>query len=241
MSYEVYEPGVTLLARNNTEGTLGSRTPHRGKLSPGHDKDGALKRHVSDGWTGKHDPESFDTGDETGNGAEAIEALSTLLQEYWLQEKLHYEPSGRPLTPDAQGLFGNFYSPFLLRNTRIVELKDSRIATPPFFARARAMGLSNLPDISHQASMTFLNVIVFQEKISNRLLFHGLVHVAQAHVLGVERYAELFIRGFLRTRSYFMVPLKSHAFAMDLRFAQHPSDYFSVEAEIRRWVKEGRY
>jgi hypothetical protein len=103
------------------------------------------------------------------------------------------------------------------------------------------MGCQNLPDLQHQASVTFMDVVVFNEKITERALFHGLVHATQVQVLGVERYAELFVRGFLKAKSYFMVPIKAHAFALDCQFAENRERGFSVETEVVRWLEQGRY
>jgi hypothetical protein len=77
--------------------------------------------------------------------------------------------------------------------------------------------------------------------MGSRDLFHGLVHAAQLRVLGVAEFTELFVRGFLRARSYFLVPMKAHAFALDARFAANPVVRFSVEDEIHDWWRGGRY
>jgi len=69
-------------------------------------------------------------------------------------------------------------------------------------------GVRHLPDITHKAAVTFLDVVVFNGKITGRDLFHGLVHAAQVNALGVTEFTELFVRGFLRSRSYFLVPLR---------------------------------
>jgi hypothetical protein len=98
-----------------------------------------------------------------------------------------------------------------------------------------------LPDISHKVAVTFLDVVVFNQKITPRDLFHGLVHSAQFKLLGLERFAELFVAGFLQARSYFLIPLKAHAFALDTRYSEDPHTPFSVEDEIRRWHTQGRY
>jgi hypothetical protein len=84
-------------------------------------------------------------------------------------------------------------------------------------------------------------VVVFNQKITQRDLFHGLVHAAQVNLLGEERFAELFVTGFLQARSYFLVPLKAHAFALDTRYAEDPDTRFSVEDEILRWDMQDRY
>ena len=91
------------------------------------------------------------------------------------------------------------------------------------------------------ASLTFVDVIVFNDLIIERTLFHGLVHAVQFQLLGLERYAELFVRAFLRTRAHFSVPLETHAFALESKFAVSPTKPFSVEEQVRLWIREGRY
>ena len=135
---------------------------------------------------------------------------------------------------------GFFEAPMLDR-VRVLELADRRVANPWFYPPAREKGVRHLPDIRHKAAVTFLDVVVFNGKIASRDLFHGLVHATQVKVLGIAEFTELFVRGFLRARSYFLVPLKAHAFALDARFASNPLDRFSVEKEIDAWRLDGRY
>jgi hypothetical protein len=106
---------------------------------------------------------------------------------------------------------------------------------------AKARGIRHLPDLAHKASVTFLDVVVFNGSFSERDLFHGLVHAAQIELLGLNAFGEMFVRGFLKSRSYFLVPLKAHAFGLDARFAANPGVRFSVEDEIRDWWRSGKY
>src|SRR5437868_6066949 len=87
----------------------------------------------------------------------------------------------------------------LLQHVRTVELHGRRLPPPPFYLEARSLGIENLPELTHMASLTFVDVIVFNDLIIERTLFHGLVHAVQFHLLGLERYTELFVRAFLRT------------------------------------------
>jgi hypothetical protein len=57
----------------------------------------------------------------------------------------------------------------------------------------------------------------------------------------MSEFTELFVRGFLRARSYFLAPMKAHAFALDARFAAQPGVRFWVEREIRQWWQTGKY
>jgi len=72
-------------------------------------------------------------------------------------------------------------------------------------------------------------------------LFHALVHTVQIQVLGLERYAELWVVNFVKTRAHFTVPLEVHAFSLASRFLRPSPDRFSVEGQVRRWQTEGRY
>jgi len=161
---------------------------------------------------------------------------------FYLQlEREHYFPAAVPIPDEHRAALGGFYSEELLDSVRIVHPTGQRVSNPWFYSEAKAAGLTNLPDIAHKANVTFLDVIVFNENVTRRDLFHGLVHVAQVRVLGLERFSELFVQGFLQARSYFLVPLKAHAFALDARFASANLARFPVEDEIRRWAEEDRY
>ncbi len=112
---------------------------------------------------------------------------------------------------------------------------------PSFYAEARAQGFDNLPEITHMDSLTFVDVVVFNEMLTERSLFHALVHAVQFQILGVERYTQLFVQSFLRTRTHFTVPLEAHAFALTSRFLLPSPERFSVEDHILRWITDGRY
>jgi len=161
--------------------------------------------------------------------------------EYLRSEREEYYAIGVGLHGEWRGLMDGYFEPALLDQVRILELVDERVANPWFYPKAREKGFRQLPDITHKAAVTFLDVVVFNEKIGSRDLFHGLVHAAQMKVLGMTEFAHLFVRGFLRARSYFLVPMKAHAFALDARFAANPGVRFSVEDEIRAWWQAGRY
>ena len=167
----------------------------------------------------------------------AVECVS----EYLKEQRETYLRASLPLTADQKKLLRPFFSTALLDRVRFLELHGKRIPLPAFYETAQAMGIANLPELTHMASLTFLDVIVFNEQRSDRALFHGLVHAAQFQILGLEHYTNLFVRAFLRTHAHFNVPLESQAFAMESKFVSHPEEPFSVEEEIRLWLSERRY
>lgn len=167
----------------------------------------------------------------------ATERVLAYLRE---QRDRHYA-AGEPLSAELKSLMQPFFSPGILDRVRVVELGGARLSNPSFYSEAKALGIANLPQVTHMASLTFVDVVVFNERITERDLFHGLVHAVQFQILGPERYTRAFVDGFLRTNSHFTVPLEAHTFAMESKFVQNPAEGFSVEEQVRIWVRERRY
>jgi hypothetical protein len=168
---------------------------------------------------------------------QAVECVSSYLQD----QRERYLPSAAPLSEPYQAMMRSYFSATLLDQVKIVELHGERVPNPPFYAEAKALGFVSLPDIPHMNSLTFLDVLVFNEEVTQRSLFHGLVHAVQFQVLGLERYTELFVRSFVNTRFHFRVPLEAHAFYLESKFSRPAAKSFSVEDQVRLWVKRNRY
>ena len=77
---------------------------------------------------------------------------------------------------------------------------------------AHSLGISDLPDFSSVEAVTFESVVVSHVPFSDGLLFHELVHVEQYRQLGVSRFAELYVRGFLFNGGYDGIPLERNAY-----------------------------
>ncbi len=169
--------------------------------------------------------------------AQAVEWIASCLR----SQREHYRPMGRPLDGAQASRLAPYFSVELINRVRIVELEGARVPVPDFLAQVRAMGYDNLPDLPHLDSVTFLDVVVFNETLTERALFHGLVHAVQIHVLGLERYSELWVSGFVRTRAHFTVPLEVQAFALASKVLRAAPERFSVEEQVRRWLEEDRY
>ncbi|MGB8065045.1 MAG: hypothetical protein WCF26_24375 [Candidatus Sulfotelmatobacter sp.] len=168
--------------------------------------------------------------------AQGVAWVSTYLQE----QRDYYFPASGPLSPQQKASLWPYFSPALLDQVRVVELHGARVAVPEFFAQARALGFEP-PEITHMDSITFLDVIVFNEELSERALFHALVHTAQIQILGLERYAQLWIHSYIKSRTHFTVPLEVHAFSLASKFLHPTAERFSVEDQILRWVDDNRY
>lgn len=188
------------------------------------------------------DGESTPPGDPpTRLSEEQVREAVVSVSEYLQGQRDSYFPAGVPLSDHHRSQMERFFKRELLRQVRVVQLEVREIPEPPFYARARTMGIQNLPSLKHLDSLTIVDVLVFTGPINERELFHALVHAAQVEALGLARYTDLYVRGFLRFNRAFLIPLEAQAFALDTRFATNPEQVFDVEDEIRNWIRDGRY
>jgi hypothetical protein len=132
------------------------------------------------------------------------------------------------------------FSPQLLEGIRLLVLQGEQVAIPECYSMLRTLGFRNLPDQSTMGAITFCDVVVSHEPFTNGLLFHELVHVEQYRQLGIPRFSDLYVRGFLNGGSYEAIPLEVNAYTLGGRFESDPLRAFSVENEVRRWAAEGR-
>jgi len=160
---------------------------------------------------------------------------------YFSGERKLYFPHSEPIASEWRLPIEPYFSKKMLDKVKIVVLQGARIPPPPFYAEALRMTGGRFPDFVHMASVTYVDVIVFNERIESRPLFHGVVHAAQIEILGFERYVDLYVRGFVKNLSWLAIPLEDQAYKLDARFAEAPRDVFSVEEEIRQWFKQGKY
>jgi len=119
---------------------------------------------------------------------EQMAQVSGLVEQYIATQRERYAsravPSSLQLSPVLDG-------------TRLIVLQGKRVANPDFYPMLRSLGFNNLPDQSAMAAITFRDVVVSHEAFSNGLLIHELVHVEQYRQLGIPRFSELYVRGFL--------------------------------------------
>jgi hypothetical protein len=172
---------------------------------------------------------------------EQIAQAARRLCDHLRQQREAYFPKAEPLSASQKSPLARYFRVRLLEQVRMVELEGDRAPVPEFLSQVRALGFENLPDVTHMESLTCIDVVAFNERLSERALFHALVHTVQIQVLGLERYAELWIRGFLKGRAHFSVPLEVHAFSLASKFLRPLTETFSVEDQVLHWAASNRY
>ena len=171
---------------------------------------------------------------------EQVTEVSRLVAGYISAQRENYALRAGPLSAQQRAAVAAFFSPELLGNTRLLVLQGERVANPEFYPMLRTLGFKNLPDQSAMAAITFCDVVVSHEPFSDGLLFHELVHVEQYRQLGIQRFSELYVRGFLNGGSYEAIPLEVNAYALEDRFRSDARRGFSVQQEVATWLAQGR-
>ena len=110
--------------------------------------------------------------------------------------------------------------------------EPQKIKLRPFFSA---------PDAAHMTAIPFIDVAVFNREPTLRTVFHTLVHVAQFTVLRLERVMKGYFETINESGLWMVVPYEEQAYRLDTRYTKDPSDYFSVEAEIREWQRNGEF
>ena len=172
---------------------------------------------------------------------EQIAQVSGLVFQYITVQRQKYVPRAIPVSAQQKAVINGFFSPQVLEGVRLLALKGETIANPEFYSMLKSLGFTNLPDQPNMAAITFSDVVVSHEPFSVGLLFHELVHVEQYRQLGIPRFSELYVRGFLSGGSYEAIPLEVNAYTLEGRFEQNPARQFSVADEVRSWVLESKF
>jgi hypothetical protein len=170
-----------------------------------------------------------------------ITQVSELVAHYINAQRERYSPCGIVLSSQQKVAMTGFFSPRLLNLRRVVVLQGERIESPDFYPALKKLGFENLPDQTAMAAITFSDVVISHGPFSNGLLFHELVHVEQYHQLGIPRFSELYVRGFLKGGSYEAIPLEVNAYTLGARFEDYPAQQFWVADDVRKWIEKDRY
>ncbi len=162
----------------------------------------------------------------------------------WLkQQREKFLPSSIPLSSAQKKQLQPFFTAEILDRLRIVRVTHPRetIPYPPFYEKVRAGGSRVVPDAAHMAAVPFLDVAVFNSEPTLRTIFHTLVHVTQFALVGLEKVVETYFRTLNESGLWMVVPFEEQAYQLDARSTKNPADVFSVEEEVRQWLRNGRF
>ena len=168
-----------------------------------------------------------------------VEQVATYIE----RQRQTFRQRAAPLRASQITAMHSFFPLATLDSARVLVLTNERVGNPPFYGQLVGMGFeaAALPNFPLMAAITFVDTIVSHEPFTDRLLFHELVHVVQYEKLGMEGFANRYVRGFLSGGYYDGIPLEMNAYELDARFAAAPSKASSVANEVQTWIDAGRF
>lgn len=173
-------------------------------------------------------------------GPEQIAWISAAVADHIKGQRLRYLPRAVPISAQQRNAMSRFFAAEVLA-TRVLTLHNERVDNPDFYSDLVALGFRNLPDQATMGAITFSDIVVSQLPFDNGLLFHEFVHVEQYRQLGIERFSELYVRGFLSGGGYDGIPLETQAYALGAQYESRPRDTFSVEEAVRESILSHAY
>ena len=93
------------------------------------------------------------------------------ITKYYREERALYLRASEPLAANWKTAVQHYFPKSLLDTVRTVALEGARIPPPPFYAEAVALSGGGFPDFVHLASVTCVDIIVFNGAIAPRTLF----------------------------------------------------------------------
>jgi len=165
--------------------------------------------------------------------------LAINVARYIVDQREKYRASATPLSVEQVLSMQRYFTPELLAAVRVKRLINERLEAPSF----ELMGLDSMSQTAFalMAATTFVDVIVACVPLDYDILFHELVHCEQYQQLGVQGFAEAYVKGALREGSYHGIPLEEQAYTLGARLVLTPEEPISVASEVTSWISERRF
>jgi hypothetical protein len=167
--------------------------------------------------------------------------VPAVVARYITSQRDRFSPQAVSLTEAQKAAMSGFFSPRLLEVVRTMVLEGVRLKNPPFHGTLKRLGFSGFRDLSQICAITFDHVVVSHEPFTDALLFHELVHVEQYRQLGIRRFSEHYVRGFLTGGGYEGIPLEVNAYELGERFESNPEEHFSVAQVVEQWIRGEKF
>jgi hypothetical protein len=150
---------------------------------------------------------------------------------YLSRQRNHLVRDAKSIPPKMQTQLRGFFSDNVLTETRLVQ---AVVPEPALYPMVRLLGVRGLLEMSMIGAITLIDVVAYPEEIDLSTLFHELVHVVQYRVLGLGRFAKLYVGGFLTGGDYERIPLECQAYELGARFDTEPKKLFDVQEDVIR-------
>ena len=158
---------------------------------------------------------------------------------YIKAQREQFAPKAQPLAFAEQGAFRPFFTEAILNTTLFYLKTDGPVQTPDFISELNDRGVPFT--LERLKAITFMDVVVAYEQVPAQVRFHELVHAVQYQKMGLKQFANKYLRGLLVKGTYERIPLEANARQLDEAFSKNPSQAFSVDQEVQRWINENKF
>jgi hypothetical protein len=165
-----------------------------------------------------------------------VPLFSLLTARYIARHRERLLPASQAISARDQEDLSGFFSSSLLAETRIV---CASVPNPKFYGLVKMLGIEGVLEMSSIGAITLVDLIAYPDRMHRGTLFHELVHAVQYQVLGLPRFADLYVRGFLNHGGYDGIPLERQAYELEERFSRNPKRVFSVEEDVVHRLNSG--
>jgi hypothetical protein len=165
-----------------------------------------------------------------------VPLFSWLTARYIARHRERLLPASQPISARDQEDLSGFFSSSLLAETRIV---CASVPNPKFYRLVKMLGIEGVLEMSSIGAITLVDLVAYPDPMHRKTLFHELVHAVQYQVLGLRRFADLYVRGFLNHGGYDGIPLERQAYELEERFSRKPKKIFSVEEDVVQRLHSG--
>jgi len=162
-----------------------------------------------------------------------------------ITQRNKYLPQAVPLSSQEKEKLHKWFDPAVINAAKIVQVPV--IEKPLFYDRAQTMELYNLPDLTQMDSLVFGEVIAVSQKYKpspdstawHGLLFKSLVRVTLFRLLKARKLIDFYVNEWMKNGFNFdMISLEVVAEELQRRFEGYPDIVFSVEEELKEYIKD---
>jgi hypothetical protein len=174
---------------------------------------------------------------------EQVEWVIQQVAAYIGGQRQTYRGKAVALSQNQRTAMHPFFPASTLESARVVVLAEEPVSNPHFYGELLKMGFEagSLPNFADMDAITYVDTVVSNEPLTDRLLFHELVHIVQYEKLGLAEFAAKYVKGFLIGGSYPAIPLEMNAYELDARFSTMPTKPFSAADEVQKWIDQARF
>ena len=154
----------------------------------------------------------------------------------WISsQNRRYLSGSRKLNEEEKEIMLRYFDEKTLDKTRLNTVPI--IENPTFYPSLQEFGVTNLINFNNMAGITFGECIIFQkdlEDLNHSVLFHELVHVVQYEILGIRKFAEKYVQGWINNGlDYYQIPLEVQAYGLQAEYDKGANPF-----SVNNYIKE---